>query len=186
MKIKLHIHPHASSNSDSNPRGMRILQSIDTLQTSQLTWSWRMGGGPTKKRGKGNDFHESSCILKLLCTLPCGVWNKHPPNIFMSQSPEPVDGSFYGKKDSADAIKSRIIKWEDYVGGPDVTAVVPLWGTEEPSVGWPQTKECSKHRKGWERQGAWFSHWAFWRNQCCWYLDFRSVQLTSDAWPPEP
>lgn len=44
----------------------------------------------------------------------------------MPQSSEPGNGSFYGKKDSADVIKLRIIKWQDYVGGLDVIAVVLL------------------------------------------------------------
>lgn len=68
-------------------------------------------------------------MRKLVCPLLCVIQNNGTPNIFMSQSLELVNVSLYGKKDSADVIKLRIIKWEDYLGGPDVIAVVLLGGT---------------------------------------------------------
>lgn len=63
-----------------------------------------------------------------MCPLLCVTQNKGTPNLFMSQTPELAHVSFCGKKDSAAVIKLRTGKWEDDLGGPDITAVVPRGG----------------------------------------------------------
>lgn len=140
----------------------------------------------------------SLCIEHLFLNV-CGRLNNGPPNMFMSQSLEPVNINLDDKKCFADVIKLSILKWGDYPGlsqwiccnykcgykGDEGGQRRTMWWQNQKLEWCAQDPRNAGNPQNLEEARDGYSPASSRRNQLCTHLEFYSIRLTLGFWSPQ-